>query len=516
MKRTTKLIALMLATIMLLCAAVACSAKTDTKTEAGTQEKRYVTILQNVDIQSFDPQAQNDSGSWTVIRHIYDTLVRSDENNALYPCLAESWEFPDDQSILFHLRKGVVFHNGDSMTAEDVKFTLDRAKESAKQKTMIAAYESSEIVDEYTVLVHLNQPCNQVLLNALSRNGCSIVPKSYTENLEASGKSLNEAPIGTGPYKFVSFRAGDRTVMDANENYFGEVKNDGIILRIITDSSAALIAMETGEADMLLEVAATDIDMVRTNSNLELFFYDSTRFEYMGFNTLREPFTDIRVREALMHLVNREDIIKVACNGEATANYGCLAHGAVGYTDDVKHYEYDLELAKKLLAEAGYADGFEVTYYTYGDVRLKVAQVLQASFAQAGITLKIEAMESGPLFDLLDAKEFDLAALSRNSNSPDTDMTVSQLYYSTSTGVASNIWTLQDPECDRLIDEARIQADPAVRKAMYAQLQQRVMELCVICPFYTTRAFVATSSNLKGLTVYRTGMHMFNTLYFEK
>ena len=474
-----------------------------------------ITLAQQTDVTSFDPHDQNDTGSSTVIRHIYDPLVRADADNSIIPALAESWEFPDDSTIRFNLRQGVVYHNGTPFTSADVKFSLDRQKASSKQGTMIAAYESCEIVDDFTVLVHLNQPATPVLLAALTRHGASIVCKSYTEETEAAGKTLNEAPMGTGPYKFVSFQSNDRTVLEANHAYYQEIKNDGIIVRCIADPTARTIALETGEVDVLLDVGAVDANRIRDNAALALDEFLSARFEYMGFNTTKAPYNDIRVRQALMHLVNRDDIIKVAVNGEGDPLFTGLAAGASGYTADVTKYPYDVEKAKALLAEAGYADGFDAVYVCSLEQHQKIGQVLQASFAQANVRLTIESMESAALYDYVDAKMHDIGGLGRISSSPDPDVSLAQMYHSASTGVAANIWGLNDPKADALIEGARIEPDPAKRQAMYTELLQFVSEEAIINPFYTVRGFIARKANLEGFKIYPLGVHMFHTLYFS-
>ena len=413
--------------------------------------KSVITIAQLNDVISFDPHDQNETGSANVIRCIYDPLVRLDQQSNLIPSLAESWEFPDNRTIKFNLRQGVTFHNGYPFSAEDIKFSLDRQRVMPKQRTTVSNIDSCEIVDEYTVLVHLIEPGTQPMLAALSRPGAHIVSKRYTEEIEAAGKTLNEAPVGTGPYKFVSFQSGNRTVMEANHDYFEEVMNDGIIMRCIPEAISRTIALETGEIDMILEVGAVDANRIRNNPALALDEFNAARFEFMGFNTTRKPFDDIRVRQAFMHLVNRNNIIRVAENGEAVPLYSPLSHGAVGYTPDVRHYEYDVEKAKALLAEAGYPDGFSVTYHTASEHRLRIAQVLQASFAEAGIALVIEAMEPGPLYDFLDARMHQIGALSRQPGSPDPDITLSQMYHSQSTATAANIFGIADPRYDELI-----------------------------------------------------------------
>lgn len=474
-----------------------------------------INIGQTSDILSFDPHAQNDLGSASVLRHIYDTLVRIGPDNQLVPCLAESWEIADDNTVVFKLRPGVKFHNGDPFTAEDVKFSLERQKKSARQAYNVAIVESVEVIDELTCRVRLKEPATGLLLSSLSHYGSSIVGKSATEKVEATGQTINDKPIGTGPYSFVSFKANDRTVIEKNPDYFGKMPaNDQLVFKIIPDGSARTIALETGGIDLLVNVESVDVKRVRANKKLFLEEYASTWMEFIILNNAKPPFDKRVVREAIAHLVQRDGIIRVAESGEATPLFSPIASGAYSYTADVPHYDYDVAKAKALLAEGGYPDGFECKVYLFGENRSRTAQVLQALFEEAGIALSVELMERGAYYDTVGDGVHSMA-LGGLISSYDPDATFSPYFYSKSTGRMGNRWFYNSPAADALIDGAKREADPEIRLKMYADLQRQIIEDVVMVPLYTLKGTVGRRADLKGLVVYATGQHMYDQLHFE-
>ena len=474
-----------------------------------------INIGQTSDILSFDPHAQNDLGSSSVLRHIYDTLVRIGPDNEIIPCLAESWEIVDGHTVEFKLRPGVKFHNGDPFTAEDVKFSLERQKVSARQAHHVATLEGVEVLSELACRVKLNEPAAGILLFSLSHYGSSIVGKNATEATEGAGKNINDNPIGTGPYRFVSFKANDRTVIEKNPDYFGQTPaNDQLVFKIIPDGSARSIALETGGIDLLVNVESVDVKRVRDNKKLFLEEYESTWMEFLVLNNSKPPFDKREIREAIAHLVQRESVIRVAERGEATPLYSPIASGAYSYTPDVPHYDYDVEKAKALLAEGGYPSGFECKVYLFGDNRSRTAQVLQALFEEAEIEISVELMERGAFYDTTGDGVHSMA-LSGWISSYNPDATYSPLYHSTSPGVAGNRWFYRSPEADVLIDGAKREPDPDKRLQMYADLQRLIIEDVAMVPLYTLNGTVGRRADLKGLAVYSTGMHMYDQLHFE-
>lgn len=474
-----------------------------------------INMGQENDIMSFDPHAQNDLGSASVIRHIYDTLLRTDPDNNIVPCLAESWRIIDDRTVEFKLRPGVKFHNGDPFTAEDVKFSIERQKKSPRQAYNVDMVESIEITDSLTCRIKLSAPETGVLLSSLTYYGSSIVGKNATEKIEGEGRTLNENPIGTGPYKFAFFRRNERVIIEKNNEYFGKIPaNDRLILRIIPDASARTTALDTGEIDLLVNVDALDAETIRGNFALVLEDYESTWMELILLNNKKPPFDNRSVREAIAHLAQRQLIIQVAERGEASPLYSPMAAGAYGYTADVKHYDYNVKKAKELLAEGGYPKGFECKVYFFGDNRSRTAQVLQSLFKEAGIKLSFEQMERTAYYNLV-GNGIHSMALGGIISAYDPDATFSPYFHSKSIGKTGNRFFYDSPAADALIDAAQQETDIKKRLQIYAELQKLIIDDAVMVPLYTLNGTIGRRATLDGLSLYTTGQHMYDQLRFR-
>ena len=332
------------------------SAGTTTQAAAIGGESRKDGIIRvgmSSDITSLDPHANNDVNSSNATRHIYNNLVRVTNDGEVLGDLAESWEFLDDMNVQFKLKEGVKFSDGTPLTSEDVKFSLERQKASAKVGHLVAMIDNVEVVDDLTFIIHMNQPSN-ALLTSLAHAGGAILCKSYTEKLESEGKKLADAPMGTGPYTFVSWMAGTSVELKKNPNYFDPeraAKNEGLILKAITEETSRTIALENGEIDVLLNVGTNDAQKIRENSNLILDEFECAQNEMVVMNTTKPPFDNKLVRQAVNYAVNKEDALIVAINGEGTTIDGYLAPAAIGAKDTAVKYEYNPEKAKELLAD---------------------------------------------------------------------------------------------------------------------------------------------------------------------
>lgn len=510
MKFYKKALALVLSTMLLGSVMVGCGTSTS---NAAQGEDAIIKMAQSTDVISFDPHNHNDVSSANVTRHVFSNLVKLTTDGEFVGDLAESWEFLDDLNVKFTLKPDVKFHNGDVLTAEDVKFSLERQKNSSKVGHLVKMIDSVEVVDDLNVIIHMNEP-SSALISSLAHSGGAILNKKVVEELDATGKTMDSNMIGTGPYKFESWNPGDSVSLVRNDEYFGEKPaNGGLQLRVITEESSRTIALETGEIDVVLDVASTDANRIRDNSELDLVEYESTQVEFLVMNTQKAPFDNPLVRKAINHAVDKESIITVAVNGEATPQTSYLGDGAIGYSSDVTAYDYDLEKAKALLAEAGYANGFECTVYVASDIRSRAAQVLQASLAQIGVTLRIEQMDSGVFYDKTGTGEHDMALTGWVANA-EPDNTFRPLFHSSNIGSGGNRSFYVNPTVDGLIDEAAITQEMDERLENYAEVLRIVTDDAIFAPFYTKKGLVAKRDNVDGIEVYPINMHRFENIHF--
>lgn len=274
---------LVLATLLSLFLFVSCGGS---KEETAAKEKDTIIIANGADAKSLDPHATNDAPTSRVTVQIYDRLVEQDDNMDIVPSLAESWEQPDGKTTIFHLRKGVKFHNGEEVKASDVKFSLDRMKASPQVSHIIGTVDNIEVVDDYTVKITTSEPFG-ALLNHLTHPTAAILNEKAVKEL---GDSYGQNPVGTGPYKFVSWQSGDKIVLEANPDYFlGATPIKNAIFRPVTEASNRTIGIETGEIDIAFDIEGLDREKLKTDDSIVYLEEPSFGIDYIGFNTRKAP-----------------------------------------------------------------------------------------------------------------------------------------------------------------------------------------------------------------------------------
>lgn len=520
MKKTGKLVLACLLAAAMLSATACGGGSSSTKSSSGTHDTSADAIIKagmSADISSLDPHDHNDVASSYATRHIYSNLVRVNEENEVVGDLAESWEYVDDTTVKFKLKEGVQFSDGTPLTSEDVKFSLERQKESAKVGHLVSMIDNVEVVDDLNFIIHMNQPSN-TLLTSLAHSGGAILCKSYTEKLEAEGKKIADAPMGSGPYTFVSWQAGSQLELKRNDSYFDKeraAKNGGIILKPITEETSRTIALENGELDLLLNVGTNDAQKIRDNENLALDEYQSSQVEMFVMNTQKAPFDNPLVRQAMNYAINKDDALIVAVNGEGEVVDTYLAPGAIGVQDTAVKYEYNPEKAKELLAEAGYANGFTFTTFLSGDKRARAATAIQANLQQIGVTMKIEQMESSTFYERTGNGEHDACMAGWVANA-EPDNTYRPLFYSTNAGAGGNRAMYKNPEVDALIDDAVTNRDAAQVEEDYKEIQRIVSEDAIWTPLYSEKGLIARNKDLAGLEISSFNMHVLTGLHYEQ
>ena len=357
-----KLVSLTLALLLCVGMLAGCSGSKN----GGAESDGIIKVGVSTDITSLDPQNHNDTTSAYMTRHIYSNLVTLNDNNEFVGDLAESWAYVEgsDTQIAFKLKEGVKFHDGTTLTSEDVKFTLERCKTSTKVPHLVAMIDNIEVVDEVNFIINLTTPSNTII-SSLFHSGTGILSKAHTEKIEAEGKSLLDAPMGTGQYKFVSWTPGTSVVLEKFDEYFDETRaaqNNGLEMKVYLEDAARTIALETGEVDLCLKVPTTDANRIKDNAELELNEVSATHIEYFGFNTQKAPFDNKLVRQAMNYVVNKADVVIAATEGVAAPFDSYISSAAIGYYDTAVKYDFNLETAKALLAEAGYNESNPLTF----------------------------------------------------------------------------------------------------------------------------------------------------------
>lgn len=508
-----KRIASLLLTLVMLLGLTACGEQNNADAD-NTQDNSAKTdfvIATASEAVTLDPQGGWDGNSLYVMRQMYNGLVKLDGDMNIVGDLAESWEFTSDTSVTFQLKKGVHFHNGEEMKASDVVFSIQRAQESAKVKSFTANIESVVADDDYTVTINTSIPYAPLMPN-LCHTANSIVSQKAVE--ESNG-NFSASPCGTGPFKFVRWDAGDKIVLERNDDYFnGEVLPSTLTFKLMSEGSARMFALETGEVDLNLVVAANDAERTQNTDGLELVVTMSPKIEYVSMNQKVAPFDNQLVRQAINYAIDRDALNTVATDGYGEVTDSVMNKQINGYTSDVTHYEYNVEKAKELLAEAGYPNGFSTSIVVGTSARSVEAQVIQGNLQEIGIDLEIVQMESSTLLEQINNGDYEMFIMNYNNTTGDPDTSLYMLFNSQVPASSGNRSFTNIPEVDELLEGARVETENDKRMELYAQVQQILTEQAVWVPLYCVPSMVGTRSGLEGYTPHPLGNDVFDQLHY--
>lgn len=479
-------------------------------TDEGTTEDTLVVAIPESP-SYMDPQVQASIATFRVTTQIFDRLVSLDNDMNLVPGLAESWDVIDEKTTVFHLRKGVKFHNGEEMTAEDVKYSLERCIANDGVNYNYLIIDSITCDDDYTVTITTKEPFN-ALLPRLTLDAASIICKSA----DTSPEEFNQHPVGAGPYKFVSWELGGDVVLEAFEDYYkGAPAVKRIVFRTIPEAISRSIGLETGEVGLAYDLGISDLEGLEKNENITTLTTPSNTVWYLGMNVQKAPLDNVKVRQAIAYALNPQDYIDIVFSGEATlAHNTMLPTGVEGYAPDTVTYDYNVETAKALLAEAGYPDGFSTTLWCAdSQVMRDSAVVIQEQLRQIGIQADVKTMEQGQYYSETGKGAQDLFVMSKTSIDPDSMLRA--MYHTEAFGLSGNRSFWATPEVDEMLDEASTTTDNAKAVELYKEIQTIVAENVPLVPLAIEHLNAAMQSNVKGFGLYPGKSHYIYGTYFE-
>ena len=477
---------------------------------AATSYKDTLIWAQGADVTSLDPHQGKETPAVEVTCQIFDTLVVvNPETNEIEPQIAESWEQVDELTYVFKIRQGIKFHDGSDLTAEDVKFSLDRSINSAAVSYIVDLVDTVTVDDEYTVTVKTKAPYAPALRN-LAIPFAAIVPKAVVEADEAAF-ILN--PVGSGPYQFVEWKQNDHVTLKAFDDYYaGKPATENLIMKVIPETSQRSIALETGEIDLAYDMAVNDVAKLKDSTELTVYEIPSLTCWYISMNMNKEPFNNPLVREALSYAIDRQLIIDTINAGSGQPADAIIAPGVFGYYSTGVR-EYDPEKAKELLAEAGYPDGFETSLWVNDNQsRIEMCQAIQNMFQQIGVECAVEVLEFGSYISRTTNGEHDMAYFGWTTSSADADYSYYSLEHSTQQGAAGNRSFIADPEVDALIEEARTNSDEATRTELYKELAIKLDEINNNIPVFYSSINVGASQKVEGFVMDANGYHNLDTV----
>ena len=468
---------------------------------AGSQRQLLIAIPGLPD----NGDCQNTSSVYNRIglnQQIYDFLMRKDGGGAIQPHLVESYKFADDaSSCTMTLRKGIKFWDGTEMTSRDVQYTVARAKTATGSvKGYCSDIERVDVIDDYTFTIVMANP-NAALMEYLT-----IIPIMAAKLTEACGKAYGtdvDKVMGSGPYKVTKWKFGEYMVLDAFEEYFaGAPSVKSILLKVISDTNAAVIAIQTGEVDLYLnDVPYISLPDLEKAANVKVDFFSSPRYNYVLFNSESGLFADARMRQAVAYAVDREDMLIVAC--EDLAN-GYLVNSPAGpdFTANPGHefwpYKQDAAKAAQIVKDTGNF-GKEVVVYTLTvDPYPKLATKLQDFLSKIGLKSSIVQMEnSAYVNDICKNGKFEIAICFNNFPAKDTGLALNSQLHSSKAGMSGNYGRYQGKEMDDLILKAKVIPDIEKRKTAYKDVFALFARDVPSVPLYYANSSRAYSSALK-------------------
>ncbi len=486
---------------------------------ADVQEGGEVVWVSMSDAPSLDPHGQNDSATTDATSQIFERLVDYADDGSVVPLLADSFEAIDEYTWEFQLREGVTFHDGTEFNAEAVKISFERLLDPENASPRLSIFEMiSEVVvvDELTVQFVTEFPFSP-LPSHLAHNGGSIIAPSAIQEEEEGGRTVGENPIGTGPFKLESWDRGSEIRFARNDDYWGDpVHIDTLVFRVVPEVATRVSMLETGEAHGTA-VDALSAGTVEAMDGVTLTRQEGTGVTYIGFNTQKAPFDDVRVRQAITMAINKEDIVNELIEGEGILAAGPLSPLVVGSTQDVDTLDFDVEAARALLEEAGHADGFEATIWINegNAARASIAELVQANLSEIGITLSIESIEWGAYLERTGAGEHEMFILGWTTITADADYGLFPILHSSQVGDPGNRFFFENDQLDELLELGRRTADQEERNDIYAEAIQLVIDEAPMVNLFFPNWLTGTNG-IEGLHVDFNGTPFFHGVYLTE
>ncbi|CAM3273780.1 glutathione ABC transporter substrate-binding protein [Filibacter tadaridae] len=477
--------------------------------EKVTKEGKDVVVAVASNFTGLDPHDTNDTLSNSAEKTMMEGLLGFDKDMKIIPLLAKEYSANDEATeFTFKLRENIKFHDGTPFNAEAVKVNFDRLADpnsGLKRHSLFAIIEKTEVVNDYEVKFTLSEPFG-AMINTFAHPAALIIsPKA----LEEHGKEIARNPVGTGPFKFVEWKPGEGLEIVKNEEYWQEgfPKVDSITFKPVTENGSRIAMLQTGEADFIYPVPTEQVEGIDGKDGIEIESKPSIVVRYMAMNTLKEPFDDKKVRQALNYAVNKDAFIKVVMNDQSSKLDSVIAPD-VQYYAQQELYKFDVEKAKELLKEAGVKEGLKANLWgANNSSAIKAMEFLQQQLAQVGIEVEVFPMEAGTLSDKIwsvqEAKDADIELYygGWSPSTGDADWGIRPLVGGEDAFPpnAYNVSYYNNPKVNQLILDGLQTADDAARAKAYEEAQGIIWEDAPWV-FLTAENTIAGKKNyLKGI-----------------
>jgi peptide/nickel transport system substrate-binding protein len=481
-----------------------------------------LVITQAGDPLSFNPNFQIDDNSSFSTSNIYNFLVALDASFSVVPELAQTWETSEDGlTVTFHLVENATWHDGEPVTSADVKYTFDQiiASESAAASSLFSAVETIDVPDPLTVVMNLSQP-SASLLSFIGWYGTLILPAHIYEGTDWTTNPANQAPIGSGPFKFVSYEPGSSIELEANLDYWGEGPYaDRLVFSIIPDSNTAVQALTNGEVDALTtSPPRSQIATLQETPGIAVIVSPIPSFYYLTMNVDHEYTGNVDVRRGISMAIDRQQIVDIALGGYgevATTFYPTSVEWAANTSPEAQVPQYDPEAAAAAFDAAGYPAGdgarFKLVFPFFTDVPEypDIATVIAQNLGDVDVDVELVALEINAWSERVESGDFDIGLLG-GLWGPDPE----NLKIRVGTDGSVNSFNYSNPEVDALLDQGSAVTDQAERAEVYFQVQEILAQDVPISPLATVVLFYPHLDTVSGLPwddgVGKVGMNKFN------
>jgi peptide/nickel transport system substrate-binding protein len=432
----------------------------------------HLKIALTGNLNTLDPAKAKSGDEYLYMFLVFNGLTVIDRNMNLQPDLAHKWESSKDlKTWTFYLRKGVKFHHGREMTAEDVAFTIERIMDKAtgsKARVNFLIVKKIDIVDKYTISFHLNTPYAG-FPDIFGGRQVRIIPK------DAAG-DLSTKPIGTGPFQFKSFMPGDKVELVKNPNFFekGKPKLDAVTLIVMPESASRITALETGEIHVVWKLPMESVDRLKKNTDITVDEVSTSSWDGIIMNSSKKPFDDLRVRKAIALAIDKEQMAEIVLFGHGSPTHSPIPPAHPFFNKNLS-FKTDLKKAKQLLNEAGYANGFEITLIAPEGrpVRERLAVTTREFLKPLGIRVNIQNLPWDKF--LADAEGKAAFYVDGFFSRPTVDTSIYPWYHSTGSW-NKGLWHYKNSEIDAVLDDARQTPGLEDQKKAYMHFQKLVVE----------------------------------------
>ena len=455
------------------------------------------------DVNNLDPQGSNTDANMMVFYLTHERLVNIDpDTGKVIPALATEWTVSADGCVYeFTIDKDATFTDGTPCTAEDVKYTYDKAKTSSFASQKVADVIATEVIDSTHIRITL-QKANQDWLTLMAHGGMSILSKAACEK-----DSVNGPRLGSGMFSLEEWVPGSHCSFVRYDGYRkGAAPTRRIVMKLYKEASTRLIALQTGEIDVCIDPSTTDLERIKADANLDLIQTPNVVMLYMPMQMEKKGLDNVHVRKALAYAMDKESIVFAAYDGLATVHNNYINRGQFGLNENIHVYEYNLEKAKEELALSGYKPG-QLTFHIMVDKEFKktAALIFQGACAQIGINIVLEEMETAALKGKLNDASLDYElALYQFTDDLGTDYTLRNQHGSTvqADGTlkknGSNRCNMKDATFNAMLDEALVETDSAKKEQDYHEIENYLDEICPLVPICTSYINIGAKKGIVG------------------